>query len=106
MAVEVTDISCNSNAFSTEKKKGFRVGSMDKNLGNEVLDCFKGARIEQNGNLVNQFLSSSFDPSTHTHVTASTTSGEGGMALSVLSSLIKTLSQHCQDVRVNLASKS
>ena len=32
MAAEVTDISCNSNALSTEKKKGFRVGSMDKNL--------------------------------------------------------------------------
>ncbi len=42
MAVEVTDISCNSNALSTEKKKGFRVGSMDKNLGNDVMDCFKG----------------------------------------------------------------
>jgi hypothetical protein len=69
MAAEVTDISCNSNALSTEKKKGFRVGSMDKNLGNEVLDCFKGARIEQNGNLVNQFLSSSFDPSTLTCIT-------------------------------------
>jgi hypothetical protein len=62
MAADVTDISCNSNALSTVKKKGFRVGAMDKNLGNEVLDCFKGARIEQNGNLVNQFLSSSFDP--------------------------------------------
>jgi hypothetical protein len=71
MAAEVTDISCNSNALSTEKKKGFRVGSMDKNLGNEVLDCFKGARIEQNGNLVNQFLSSSFDPSTLTCITCS-----------------------------------
>ncbi len=69
MAADVTDISCNSNALSTEKKKGFRVGSMDKNLGNEVLDCFKGARIEQNGNLVNQFLSSSFDPSTLTCIT-------------------------------------
>ncbi len=48
MAADVTDISCNSNALSTEKKKGFRVGAMDKNLGNEVMDCFKGARIEQN----------------------------------------------------------
>jgi hypothetical protein len=71
MAADVTDISCNSNALSTEKKKGFRVGAMDKNLGNEVMDCFKGARIEQNGNLVNQFLSSSFDPSTLTCITCS-----------------------------------
>jgi hypothetical protein len=69
MAVEVTDISCNSNALSSEKKKGYRVGSMDKNLGTDISDCFKGVRIEQNGNLVNQYLSSSFDPSTLTCIT-------------------------------------
>jgi hypothetical protein len=95
MAADVTNISCNSNALSTEKKKGFRVGAMDKNLGNEILDCFKGARIEQNGNLVNQFLSSSFDPSTLTCITChsehSTGGGGGVMALSVLSSLIRIL---------------
>jgi hypothetical protein len=56
----------------TEKKKGYRVGSMDKNLNNEILNCFKGVRIEKNGNLVNQYLSSSFDPSTNICITCST----------------------------------
>jgi ATP-dependent 26S proteasome regulatory subunit len=72
MTVEVTDISCNENALVTEKKKGYRVGSMDKNLNNEILNCFKGVRIEKNGNLVNQYLSSSFDPSTNICITCST----------------------------------
>jgi hypothetical protein len=58
--------------------------------------------------LVNQFLSSSFDPSTLTCITCSNEHSiwGGGMALSVLSFPTKTLSQRCQVVRVNLASKS
>jgi hypothetical protein len=72
MTVEVTDISCNENALITERKKGYRVGSMDKNLNNEILNCFKGVRIEKNGNLVNQYLSCSFDPSTNICITCST----------------------------------
>jgi hypothetical protein len=98
MTVEVTDISCNENALITEKKKGYRVGSMDKNLNNEILNCFKGVRIEKNGNLVNQYLSCSFDPSTNICITCSTEHSVmgGGMDPLVLFSLIKTLWQHCQ----------
>jgi hypothetical protein len=84
MTVEVTDISCNENALITEKKKGYRVGSMDKNLNNEILNCFKGVRIEKNGNLVNQYLSCSFDPSTNICITCSTehsVMGGGGWIL-------------------------
>jgi hypothetical protein len=54
MTVEITDISCNENALVTEKKRGYRVGTMDKNINNEINNCFKGVRIEKNGNLVNQ----------------------------------------------------
>ncbi len=64
MAREIVDISCNENALSSEKKKGNRVGTMDRCLDPDVKNCFKGARIEKNGNIVNQYLSSSFDPST------------------------------------------
>jgi len=98
MTVEVTDISCNENALITEKKKGYRVGSMDKNLNNEILNCFKGVRIEKNGNLVNQYLSCSFDPSTNICITCSAEHCVmgGGMDPLVLFSLIKTLWQHCQ----------
>jgi hypothetical protein len=71
MTVEVTDITCNENALTTERKKGYRVGTMDKNLNHDVANSFKGARIEKNGNLVNQFLSCSFDPSTHICITCS-----------------------------------
>jgi len=99
MTVEVTDISCNENALVTEKKKGYRVGSMDKNLNNEILNCFKGVRIEKNGNLVNQYLSSSFDPSTNICITCSTEHSVvgGGMDPRVLFFLIKTLWQLCQE---------
>jgi hypothetical protein len=55
----------------TEKKRGFRVGTMDKNINNEINNCFKGVRIEKNGNLVNQYLSCSFDPSTNICITCS-----------------------------------
>ncbi len=98
MTVEVTDISCNENALITEKKKGYRVGSMDKNLNNEIMNCFKGVRIEKNGNLVNQYLSCSFDPSTNICITCSTEHSVmgGGMDPRVLFSLIKTLWQLCQ----------
>jgi hypothetical protein len=98
MTVEVTDISCNENALITEKKKGYRVGSMDKNLNNEILNCFKGVRIEKNGNLVNQYLSCSFDPSTNICITCSAEHCVmgGGMDPLVLFSLIKTLWQLCQ----------
>ena len=71
MTVEITDISCNENALVTEKKRGFRVGTMDKNINNEINNCFKGVRIEKNGNLVNQYLSCSFDPSTNICITCS-----------------------------------
>jgi hypothetical protein len=78
MSREVTDISCNANALSTEKKKGFRVGTMDRGLDSDILNCFKGVRIEKNGNLVNQFLSCSFDPSSHMCITCSHEHAIGG----------------------------
>jgi hypothetical protein len=101
MTVEVTDISCNENALVTEKKRGYRVGTMDKNINNEIDKCFKGVRIEKNGNLVNQYLSCSFDPATNICITCS---GEhsiwgGGTAQCALFSLTKTLLQHFRAVR-------
>jgi hypothetical protein len=72
---------------------------MDRNLNNEILNCFKGVRIEKNGNLVNQYLSSSFDPSTNICITCSTEHSVvgGGMDPRVLFFLIKTLWQLCQE---------
>jgi hypothetical protein len=65
----VTDISCNENATKSEQKTGDKVGSMDIAIDRDIEGCFKGSRIEKNGVLVNQFLSSSFDPSTHICIT-------------------------------------
>ncbi len=64
MAREIVDISCNENALNSEKKKGNREETMDRCLDTDVKNCFKGARIEKNGSIVNQYLSCSFDPST------------------------------------------
>jgi hypothetical protein len=66
-----TNISCNENAMQIEQKTGDKVGSMDSALDRDIEDCFKGSRIEKNGILVNQFLSCSFDPSTHICITCS-----------------------------------
>ena len=66
-----TNISCNENAMQTEQKTGDKVGSMDIALDRDIEGCFKGSRIEKNGILVNQFLSCSFDPSTHICITCS-----------------------------------
>jgi hypothetical protein len=60
----VVDISCNENAMVSSTLGGDRVGSMDKGVDKSIENCFKGARIEKNGVLVNQYLSCSFDPST------------------------------------------
>ncbi len=66
----ITNISCNENAMQIEQKTGDKVGSMDiAFLDMDIEGCFKGSRIEKNGILVNQFLSSSFDPSTHICIT-------------------------------------
>jgi hypothetical protein len=65
----VTDISCNENATKSEQKTGDKIGSMDIAIDRDIEGCFKGSRIEKNGVLVNQFLSSSFDPSTHICIT-------------------------------------
>ncbi len=66
-----TNISCNENAMQIEQKTGDKVGSMDIALDRDIEGCFKGSRIEKNGILVNQFLSCSFDPSTHICITCS-----------------------------------
>jgi hypothetical protein len=66
-----TNISCNENAMQIEQKTGDKVGSMDIALERDIEGCFKGSRIEKNGILVNQFLSCSFEPSTHICVTCS-----------------------------------
>jgi hypothetical protein len=66
-----TNISCNENAMQIEQKTGDKVGSMDIALDRDIEGCFKGSRIEKNVILVNQFLSSSFDPSTHICITCS-----------------------------------
>jgi hypothetical protein len=60
----VVDISCNENAMVSSTLGGDRVGSMDKGVDKSIENCFKGARIEKNGVLVNQYLSCSFDPAT------------------------------------------
>ncbi len=67
----LTNISCNENAMQIEQKTGDKVGSMDIALDRDIEGCFKGSRIEKNGILVNQFLSCSFDPSTHICITCS-----------------------------------
>ncbi len=79
-SVEVHDISCNENVSSTSQKKVDRVGSMDKSLDGSVGNCFKGARIEKSGVLVNQFMTCSFDPATLVCITCSKEHGilEGG----------------------------
>jgi hypothetical protein len=78
----VVDISCNENMLSTETKKWDRIGTLDKQLDDEIKDCFKGARIEKNGVTVNQFLSCSFDPATLLCITCGrehkVLEGEGG----------------------------
>ena len=43
----VVDISCNENMLGTETKKWDRIGTLDKQLDDEIKDCFKGARIEK-----------------------------------------------------------
>jgi len=60
----VVDISCNENAMVSSTLGGDRVGSMDRGVDKSIENCFKGARIEKNGVLVNQYLSCSFDPAT------------------------------------------
>jgi hypothetical protein len=65
----VTDISGNENATKSEQKTGDKVGSMDIAIDRDIEGCFKGSRIEKNGVLVNQYLSSSFDPSTNICIT-------------------------------------
>ncbi len=60
----VVDISCNENSLVSSSVGGDKVGSMDRGVNNSIENCFKGARIEKNGVLVNQYLSCSFDPAT------------------------------------------
>ena len=80
MTRDVVDITCNADALSSKKMKGLRVGSMEKSLDKDIELCFKGVRIEKNGNLVNQYLSSSFDPATQRCITCASEHGiwEGG----------------------------
>ncbi len=79
-SVEVFEISCNENVSTSTQKKGDRVGSMEYSGDGSVGDCFKGARIEKNGVLVNQYVSCSFDPATLVCITCSKEHGilEGG----------------------------
>jgi hypothetical protein len=55
---------------------------LDKQLDDEIKECFKGPRIEKNGVTVNQFLSCSFDPATLLCITCGREhkilEGEGG----------------------------
>ncbi len=51
------DISCNENMLSTDEKKADRIGTLENSLDLDIKNCFKGARIEKNGNVVNQFMS-------------------------------------------------
>ncbi len=101
----VTDISCNENATKSEQKTGDKVGSMDIAIDRDIEGCFKGSRIEKNGVLVNQYLSSSFDPSTHICITCNNEHsilGGGGGGLTVLSLLIRILWQHSPVLIQNL----
>jgi hypothetical protein len=68
----VVDISCNENAMVSSTVGGDRVGSMDRGIDKSIENCFKGARIEKNGVLVNQYLSCSFDPATLVCITCET----------------------------------
>jgi hypothetical protein len=79
-SVEVFEISCNENVSTSTQKKGDRVGSMENSGDGSVGDCFKGARIEKNGVLVNQYVSCSFNPATLVCITCSKEHGilEGG----------------------------
>ncbi len=76
------DISCNENMLSTEEKKADRKGTLENSLDPDIKNCFKGARIEKNGNVVNQLMSCLFDPSTLLCITCSrehkVLEGEGG----------------------------
>jgi hypothetical protein len=78
----VVDISCNENVMSAEEKKADRIGTLENSLDPDIKNCFKGARIEKNGNVVNQFMSCSFDPSTLLCITCNrehkVLEGEGG----------------------------
>jgi len=78
----VVDISCNENMMSAEEKKADRIGTLENSLDPDIKNCFKGARIEKNGNVVNQFMSCLFDPSTLLCITCSrehkVLEGEGG----------------------------
>jgi len=53
---------------------------MENSGDGSVGDCFKGATIEKNGVLVNQYVSCSFDPATLVCITCSKEHGilEGG----------------------------
>ncbi len=68
----VVDISCNENSMVSSSVGGDKVGSMDRGVNNSIENCFKGARIEKNGVLVNQYLSCSFDPATMVCITCET----------------------------------
>ncbi len=82
----VVDISCNENMLSTKEKKTDRIGTLENSLDPDIKNCFKGARIERNGNVVNQFMSCLFDPSTLLCITCSrehkVLEGEGGQTVS------------------------
>ena len=112
-----TNISCNEKAMQIEQKTGDKVGSMDIALDRDIEGCFKGSRIEKNGILVNQFLSSSFNPATHICITCSNVhsilGGGGGPDCFVLAdqnfvaTLLGTDSKNCSKiVRVENASLS
>ena len=105
MAAEVTEISCNSNALSTEKRRGLGLGQWTKILELRCWTALRGRELNKTATWLISFFPAHLihQLSRASHVTASTTFGEGGTALSVLFSLTKTLSQRCQGVRVNLA---
>ncbi len=100
----VVDISCNENAMVSSTIGGDRVGSMDKGIDKSIENCFKGARIEKNGVLVNQYLSCSFDPATLVCITCESEHKflEGGRELSVTAGPTRTSSQPYQGLKTKI----
>jgi len=81
---EVSDISTErfegaaEEGTTIKKERMSEVGSMNDAWDDDIKKCFHGARIEQGGQQVHQFLSCSFDPATMRCITCDAEHNVGG----------------------------
>jgi len=66
LLVNSTDCTSGTNLGNTSSVTENRVGSLESNDDNWLAKIFRGSRVTSNGEIVNQNMTSSFDPSTLT----------------------------------------